>query len=52
MTLRKVISLTDVICVNNLGHLFTYKTGPQNYYQKWFKNDIIPSYALKMTTIW
>jgi len=27
---------------NNLGHLFTYKSGPQNYYQKWFKHDIIP----------
>ena len=26
---------------NNLGHLFTYKTGPQNVYQKCFKHDII-----------
>ena len=25
---------------NNLGHLFTYKTGPQNYYQKLFKHEI------------
>ena len=26
---------------NNLGHLFTYKTGPQKFYQKCFKHDII-----------
>ena len=26
---------------NNLGHLFTYKTGPQIFYQKCFKHDII-----------
>ena len=31
---------------NNLCHLFTFNTGPQNYYQRWFKHDIIPSYAL------
>ena len=27
--------------LNNLGHLFTYKTGPQIFYQKCFKHDII-----------
>jgi len=26
---------------NNLGHLFTYKTGPQIFYQTCFKHDII-----------
>jgi len=38
--------MLHVSVFNNLGHLFTFKTGPQNYYQKWCKHDIIPSYAL------
>ena len=42
---------SDLPVLNNLGHLFTYKTGPQNYYKKRFKHDILPSYALLMTAI-
>ena len=37
--------------LNNLGHLFTYKTGPLKLLPKWFKHDILPSYALLMSAI-